>query len=616
MSFSDQLKARKQRQVTSFVDLGANRVASELSTASSAIAITGSDAGGSKSTFRDNDKENVYPELSGFLEIRIDDVSGRGIWTKSTTNGGLKNIPAGSKLLAIEPHVSALSTIYLANLCSACHRSRGPAHTSLQRCVKCKKCQTHDWPAHKHECASLQYWIVASTSTVDSPETQSEDAGQGKEMGSSAKELDLMQTHRPSLQESNHRSMTMLAHALARYVTASDTPSPEALAKLEIGSARELLDIISRFTVNTFTLTNPSLTAIGVAVSPLAALVNHSCIPNAVVVFPRSSAVFAAGSDPLEVVAIRDLAPGEEILTSYVDVSLPRRLRGKELLDRYHFDCGCRSCAIAPGVGHVDAREAMICDREGCTGMLALPDHGRSVLPTCPSCQNSPSVDIASVLDAVRLGEDALEKATAMELEDPEGAMRYTSNLIPLLSRHIPMTSHPLLALYRLHQTLLIGQLSQEVQISGNLHTGSPAQSSVEASALNPRLPKERVDQVCTIAARSLSAILVVFPDGHPVRGVALAELGKLLCVDVDEDAKGMEDLQNNAGPSTMIRDGFPAGAERLKLSRDALLRARTELRRGFGGEGGEVAREVEESIRNIEKEWKGWQRVISQNTR
>ncbi|KAG8865437.1 hypothetical protein FRB97_004720, partial [Tulasnella sp. 331] len=174
---------------------------------------------------------------------------------------------------------------------------------------------------------------------------------------------------------------------------------------------------------------------------------------------------------------------------------------------------------------------------------------------------------------------------------------RWTSLLYSTLSG-----SEKMLSRKRLQWSL---KLSQEVQISGNLHTGSPAQSSVEASALNPRLPKERVDQVCTIAARSLSAILVVFPDGHPVRGVALAELGKLLCVDVDEDAKGMEDLQNNAGPSTMIRDGFPAGAERLKLSRDALLRARTELRRGFGGEGGEVAREVEESIRNIEKEWK-----------
>lgn len=182
------------------------------------------------------------------------------------------------------------------------------------------------------------------------------------------------------------------------------------------------------------------------------------------------------------------------------------------------------------------------------------------------------------------------------------------------------MTSHPLLALCRLHQTLLIGELSREVQLPSNPFPESPAHRQAEAFLSNPRLPKERVDQVCTVAARSLSAILVVFPDGHPVRGIAVAELGKLLCVDIDEDAKCMEDLQNSAdtspGPSSGIGEGFPAGAERLRLSRDTLLRARAELRRGFGGEGGEVAREVEESIRNIEKEWLGWQRVVSQNGR
>lgn len=186
--------------------------------------------------------------------------------------------------------------------------------------------------------------------------------------------------------------------------------------------------------------------------------------------------------------------------------------------------------------------------------------------------------------------------------------------MIPLLSRHIPMTSHPLFALYRLHQTLLIGQLSRDAQaIDVQLHDSSSNQAAGPTST-NPRLQKTRVDEVCAVAARSLSAILVVFPEGHPVRGVAMAELGKLLCVDVDEDGKDMQHLVAGNGVQTArTAEGFPAGFERLKLARDTLLRARSELKLGFGGDGGEVARQVEESIRNVEKEWKGWRKVVSQ---
>ncbi|KAG9031102.1 hypothetical protein FRB95_003148 [Tulasnella sp. JGI-2019a] len=613
MSFAEQQKTRKQRQgASSFIDPGTTQHQNLYGSLSQAHITTEAGHTG------DAIKGEIYPELPPFLEIRTYDTSGRGIWTKTIGDGDSKNIPAGTRLFAVQPHVSTLSTIHLSSLCSACHRSAGPAEAALQRCVKCKivwycskKCQTSDWQAHKHE--SFYTW---RSDTLSRASAMAEREKQRTKMGSFAKELDLMQSHRSVLQESAQQPMTMLAHAFARYITASDTPSPETLNKWGVGSARDLLDIISRFTVNAFTLTNPSLTAVGVAVSPLAALINHSCIPNAVVVFPRSSRVFEAGSDPLEVVAIRDLRPGEEVLTSYVDISLPRRLRLKELKDRYMFDCVCGACDTPTGVERVDPREAMICGQSSCTSMLALPDSKRSVASICPSCKNFPTVEVDAVLDAVRLGEEALEKATAMELDNPEGAMRYTSNLIPLLSRHVPITSHPLLALYRLHQTLLIGQISHEVQLISNLSAGSSAHSSAHASESNPRLPKERVDQVCTIAARSLSAILVVFPAGHPVRGIALAELGKLLCVDVDENAKGLKDLTGGGDDITAqgVKDSFPAGEERLKLSRDTFLRARAELRLGFGGDGGEVARQVEESIRNIEKEWQGWRRVVSQN--
>lgn len=58
--------------------------------------------------------------------------------------------------------------------------------------------------------------------------------------------------------------------------------------------------------VNSFTLTTSDLAPVGVATSPICALFNHGCDPNAVIVFPRAGAGMC-------VVAITDIEPGQEV---------------------------------------------------------------------------------------------------------------------------------------------------------------------------------------------------------------------------------------------------------------------------------------------------------------
>jgi hypothetical protein len=122
------------------------------------------------------------------------------------------------------------------------------------------------------------------------------------------KKFDLMQSQRMTLKPSSYESHTHLAHALVRYIGAT---SPADLAVYGLESAKDLVDIISRFTTNTFALTNPDLEPIGVAVSPDVALINHSCEPNAVLVFPRSSSKEAEPA--MRVVALKVILPDEEV---------------------------------------------------------------------------------------------------------------------------------------------------------------------------------------------------------------------------------------------------------------------------------------------------------------
>jgi hypothetical protein len=126
----------------------------------------------------------------------------------------------------------------------------------------------------------------------------------------------------------------------------------------------------------------------------VAALINHSCEPNAVIVFPFAGRV----PDPIRVVAIKPIKANEEVrylsrpavtkplhhsywlrctpkvLTSYIDLALPRRLRQSELLERYHFVCDCPLCTRPlKDPAWIDPREAVNCQSPGCGGLARIP---------------------------------------------------------------------------------------------------------------------------------------------------------------------------------------------------------------------------------------------------
>lgn len=175
----------------------------------------------------------------------------------------------------------------------------------------------------------------------------------------------------------------------------------------------EITDPIIQFPTNSFALTLPDLTTVGVAISPAVALANHSCAPNAVVVFPNGP----LKKDGMHIVAIKDLQPDEEILTAYIDIANPRRIRQDELRERYYFNCDCDLCTRKDWV---DPREALSCKNDsvkGCDGMASLPDLERDEDQNviCNKCRYSWSVSGKDLAEEMRVGEQVLQ---AMEASD------------------------------------------------------------------------------------------------------------------------------------------------------------------------------------------------------
>lgn len=161
-------------------------------------------------------------------------------------------------------------------------------------------------------------------------------------------------------------------------------------------------------------------------------------------------------------------------------------------------------------------------------------------------------------------------------LVDADRTKHLTGHMIPILvSARLPPSCHPLLALLKLHQSLLVSEFASSDQIS-----------------------QERLDESIRTAAKHVAGLSAVLEEGHPVRGVALAELGKLLAVD---EPSPSSPPQTTSFP--------PSGPTRTKMAYETLVQARNALLVGFGreNEGGEVGREVRESIVALEKELGVW---------
>lgn len=186
--------------------------------------------------------------------------------------------------------------------------------------------------------------------------------------------------------------------------------------------------------------------------------------------------------------------------------------------------------------------------------------------------------------------------------------------------------AHPLLALSRLDTSLLITNLQSAVEDMRSPEVQPPHPESLQGVSRTPGEVQEALDEAIRAATRSWTGLSQLLPEGHPVRGVALAELGKLLCVD-EPYPKDLE-AQDGAGrplsatplPSLVAAIQSPkslyppSGPARLKLAYETLMCARSELMVGFGGgnnEGGELGKTVRGMMVDVEKELSIWKEGI-----
>ncbi|KAF8840609.1 SET domain-containing protein [Paxillus ammoniavirescens] len=245
-------------------------------------------------------------------------------------------LPVGTSIVSATSLANVLLPKEKGRRCDFCLSLAPQNKVRLQRCTSCAsywycgtKCQTLHWRTHKKYCKNINRFCAS----------RKFEQLQGHE------KLDaLLLTHllaecsAGGAEEADNPDLSLFMSLLPGPVTGNNAPPTCPLAT----SRRPTLvvdDLFSRCGNNNFAI-HSHLTTIAHGIFPLASrLFNHSCVPNAIAKYR-----VAPGKEvQMEVVALRDIVPGEEICIPYVDPAL-LETRQKMFQLTYGFTCTCLSC--------------------------------------------------------------------------------------------------------------------------------------------------------------------------------------------------------------------------------------------------------------------------------
>ena len=213
----------------------------------------------------------------------------------------------------------------LDRVCSHCLYEKVP----LKRCAACKKiqycsekCQSLSWKStHKVECLMYQ-------SLPGIPPTVVRGLMQlfiRKEIAATPNaRWASLEGHESSLKKQKRWDEVVLqAKAAVEFMR-----SPANYLESAI-------NVLCRLTTNAFRATLADGTPNGLCFEPTISLANHSCTPNAVIVFDGRA---------IELRALNDIKHDEQIFLSYIDATQSTEKRQDELQSRYFFTCKCEKC--------------------------------------------------------------------------------------------------------------------------------------------------------------------------------------------------------------------------------------------------------------------------------
>ncbi len=142
--------------------------------------------------------------------------------------------------------------------------------------------------------------------------------------------------------------------------------------------------------INSFNIMNNDYNAVGIGLYLAASVLDHSCWPNATVVFKGKTLI---------VNAIENVKSFSDVRISYTNLLESTEARRKNLMEQYYFHCECEKCVSPDSLRDDQEKSSLVCEhcQEGCVPLET---------ESCIGCDETPSakrvVDYKRILDVVK----------------------------------------------------------------------------------------------------------------------------------------------------------------------------------------------------------------------
>ncbi|EPS40877.1 hypothetical protein H072_5238 [Dactylellina haptotyla CBS 200.50] len=339
-----------------------------------------------------------------------------------------QQISAGTEILSVEdPLICIPDEAHLDTCCHFCMAEESGESSSVNQaykppaklsfCLGCrvvkycsKACQTWDWKRknHKYECDiyKAQYPRVLPTAArvmLRMAKHFLNETPSAKVFGG----IGGLKAHVEDFQKAGGERWEM------GNLTAKATAEFSKGSKAVNFEPDFMRDLYCKLLINSVTVTTQTFDPIGICLTYQAAMFNHSCDPNAIMLFDGRR---------LSVRSLKDIAKDTEITISYIDNLMTRKERKRELSSRYFFDCKCSLCSTK-----TQPFEASSCHK--CSKLVPYTSN------SCPSCQEAvPEDDLTSAIAQAAAITEKREKKNADKSVDTTLKYiksLYATNLLP-----------------------------------------------------------------------------------------------------------------------------------------------------------------------------------------
>uniref|UniRef100_A0A3Q2GGQ1 [histone H3]-lysine(4) N-trimethyltransferase n=2 Tax=Cyprinodon variegatus TaxID=28743 RepID=A0A3Q2GGQ1_CYPVA len=363
-------------------------------------------------------------------------------------------ISRGQLVSWAEPLACCVSNKRAREVCHHCFSRR----ESLLRCSQCKMarycntaCQKQAWSGHKRECRCLRRLLPRHPTDSVRLAARLIFALLNPPMNISNElyTLEEHESHLNSMSEEKKEGLSQLASMLDLYLQQEDSDRTQEITS----SCQDPLSLIAKVTCNCFTISDGELQEVGVGLYPSLSLLNHDCRPNCVMVFEGTR---------LQLRAVQDISPQEELTISYIETLSLTEERQKQLEEQYHFICRCQRCDSK------QEEELMLSGEEENWLQLkvALPkleelnaeSNWQVLLESCGRLLSAAGVEVPDEnLYKLRVTDLALD--AAVHLGQWEDALRYGMKTLPAYRLYYP-DPHPVHGI----QLMRVGKLQHYLE--------------------------------------------------------------------------------------------------------------------------------------------------------